>query len=196
MTAILATIAALVLVAGGAAFLVRRNKQKAVAALEHKKQLLLEDDRRILKLQHEDAVEYMGETYLVDGTLLYDEEGSVWTTYLLGGGPGGDRWLSVTDDDRLEIAWYEVLPAGTVDVPAEAPTTLTVGDISFRLDEKGSARVRKRDAMGTRDMGSCRYADYTGPDRARLAVEWWGESVEVAVGRQIHDDDLLIYPAS
>ncbi|MGM0574262.1 MAG: DUF4178 domain-containing protein [Myxococcota bacterium] len=172
-------------------------QRKARTVEEQKRQALVEDQRRILDLQPKDAVEHMGDTYLVDAVLLYDEEGTVWKTYLLGGAADGkDRWLSVEDDDRLEVSLYEVLPAGVVEVPEETPRALTVGEVTFRLEETGAARVRKRDAMGTREQGQCRYADYTGPERALLAVEWWGETPEVALGRRIHKDDLMILPGS
>ncbi len=129
--------------------------------------------------------------------LLYDEEGSVWKTYLLGGGEsGGDHWLSVSDDDRIEIGFYEVLPAGSMEAPAEPPPEWVVGDVRFTRQEQGSARVRKRDGMGTRDMGRCDYADYTGPGRALLALERWADNTEIAVGRRVHEDDLIIYPGS
>ncbi len=166
--------------------------------LADKQALLLEDQRRILDLKAGDVVDIYGATYLIESTLLYDEEGSVWKTYLLGGGEDGqDRWLSVEDDDRLEIGLYEVLPTGTVEVAEPPPRTLTVGAARFTLEDKGSARVRKRDAKGTRDMGRCTYADYAGEGRARLAVERWGaDNVEVAVGKALDEDEIMILPGS
>lgn len=176
----------------------RVSAQRRQASLEHDKLQALEDDqRRILNLRPQDVVEYVGDSYLVEAVLLYDEEGTVWKTYLLGGAPDGtDRWLSVEDDDRIEVSLYEILPAGSVEVPKEAPRNLQVGEVSFTLEETGEARVRKQDELGTRDQGACRYADYRGPEDARLAVEWWGETAEVALGRPIPRESLMILPGS
>lgn len=197
METLLGLILAAALAAGGWTLWRRQRRRRAALALEAKKQLLLQDRRRVLDLQLGDVVEHMGETFLVEGILLYDEEGSVWRTYLLGGGEsGGDRWLAVSDDDRLELGFYEVLAAGSIPVPDEPPAEWTVGEVRFALRESGTARVRKRDAMGTRDMGRCEYADYSGPDRALLALERWAENAEIAVGRRVHEDDLIIYPGS
>ena len=171
----------------------RRGRQ----TLEAKKQALLEDSRRILDLRPGDVIEHYPESYLVDGSLLNDEEGFVWKTHLLGGASDGrDRWLSVEDDDRLEITLYEVLPAGRVQVTEPPPERLTVGEVTFSLVEHGTARVRKRDTHGTRDQGQCRYADYGGPGGAALAVEWWNDAPEVALGRPVREDELMILPGS
>ncbi len=178
-----------------------RQKKKAAGpralTTEAKQALLLEDQRRILDLREGDVVDIYGATYLIESTLLYDEEGSVWKTYLLGGADDGrDRWLSVDDDDRLEIGFYEVLPPRTVAVPDPPPATFKVGDAAFTLNETGAARVRKRDAKGTRDMGRCSYVDYRGADRARLAVERWGDNDEVAIGKALDEDEIMILPGS
>ncbi len=189
-------IAGAVLFAGAVA-LSRRQKQKVLEAKRADEQLLLEDSQRILDLQIGDAIEYFGSTWLVDSTLLYDEEGTVWKTYLLGGADDGkDRWLSVEDDDRLEVSLFEVLPPGTIPIADPAPPSLTVGELTFHLADKGSARVRKRDDKGTRDRGQCRYADYEGPDGAHLSVEWWGEAPETALGQRLDPDSLMILPGS
>lgn len=175
----------------------RRKLRKAVALEEAKRKALVDDQRRILDLRVDDAIEYFGETWLVDGALLYDEEGVVWKTYLLGGAEDGkDRWLSVDDDDRIEIGLYEVLPPGSVEVPDEPPRHLRIGEVDFHLVERGEARVRKRDRDGTRDRGGCRYADYESGDGSLLSVEWWGDTVEVAAGKKIEQDQLLILPGS
>ena len=193
---------ALILVVAGVAgtYAWRRRNASAQPLRELPKSdelLLLEDDRRILDMQPGDVIDYYDETFLLDGRLLYDEEGVVWKTYLLGDAKDGrDRWLSVDDDDRLEIALYEVLPPGSVSVGDSAPPQLQVGEVTFHLKEKGSARVRKHDDKGTRDRGTCRYADYRGPDDARLSVEWWGDVPEVALGKPVREDELMILPGS
>ena len=200
--AAVSTFLILLLAVGGAAgvYFWRRQAslQKRLVDDKNKQvQLLLEDDRRLLDMHPGDVVAYYDETFLVDGRLLYDEEGTVWKTYLLGGAVDGrDRWLSVDDDDRIEIALYEVLPPGQVAVPDPPPQSLTVGAVTFQLQEKGTARVRKHDDKGTRDRGACRYADYRGPEGARLSVEWWGELPEVALGKPIREDEIMIMPGS
>ncbi len=158
---------------------------------------LADDERRILDLQPNDIVEYYDDTMIVESTLLYDEEGSVWQVHLLSGADDGqDRWLVVDDDDRIRLGFFEVLPSGSVDVPFPPPKSFTVGAITFSLDDRGSARVRKRDAKGTRDLGKCKFADYKGPAGELLAVEWWGETAEVAIGKGIDEDDIMILPGS
>ena len=138
-------------------------------------------------------VEYDGESFVIESSLLFDEEGSVWSCHLLdGANDGATRWLSVNDDDRLEIGLYAVQAAGSVAVDGEPPQSLEVAGVAYSLAEQGTARVRKRDCHGTRDHGRCRYADYKGRDDQRLAIEWWGETTEVAIGQLVPESELLI----
>lgn len=188
-------------VAAVAGFLVFQRTKAQAKALENKtsskEQLLLEDQRRILDLQKGDIIEHYLDSYVIEAVLLYDEEGFVWKNYLLTGAEeSSDKWLSVEDDDTLVIGLYEKLPPGTVEVPAEAPRQLQVGDVTFTREETGSARVRKRDDKGTRDMGNCRYAQYQEPGGGRLSVEWFGEDPEVSLGKIVAEDELLILPGS
>lgn len=186
-------------VAAVAAVVVLRRRT-AAARLSAQQAVIAADERRILDIQPGDIIDTEGVSLLVDATLLYDEEGTVWAEHRsMDTLDGPARWLTVCDDDALEIALFEVLPPGSIEVQRPGPDQLVVGDVTFRLKERGHARVRKRDKHGLRDHGQCDYADYLAADatdRARLSVEWWGQQAEVAIGHAKSEDDIMILPGS
>ena len=136
-----------------------------------------------LNLKLNDVVRYLGDTYMVEGRLTLSEDGDTWWEYML---VDGDeiRWLSVEDDDELEVALWE-----EIDYPlsADPPETIEWEGVSYRAVEKGKARVTRDGKSGRKEGMSCRYWDYEGAGGEMLAVESWSGDFEVSLGRELDE---------
>jgi len=158
------------------------------------------DDQRALhgdvrRLAPGDVVNYEGTDFIVDRTMRFDEEGFRWDEHLLEDAVSGRKlWLSVEDDDGLEVAVYERVTGA--DLSPDAAEVAHAGT-TFRRDERGRASYRVErvgDAAG--ESGTMEYADYAAGDRL-LAFERYGTgSWEVSEGRKISEHILDVYSRS
>jgi hypothetical protein len=189
---ILIVIVVIALIAGVAFALTQTRKDKP--ALPERSAA---DDQRALhgdvrKLAPGDVVNYEGTDFIVDRTMRFDEEGFRWDEHLLEDAVSGRKlWLSVEDDDGLEVAVYERVTGA--DLTPEAAEVSHAGT-TFRRDERGRASYRVErvgDAAG--ESGTMEYADYAAGDRL-LAFERYGTgSWEVSEGRKISEHILDVY---
>ena len=192
----LIVIAVLVVVAGGAVA-VARSRRPPRAALPERSPA---DDQRSLhgdvrRLGPGDVVNYEGTDFIVDRTMRFDEEGFTWDEHLLEDAVSGRKlWLSVEDDDGLEVAVYERVEGS--DLTPDAAEVAHAGT-TYRRDERGRATFRtERVGTPTGESGTVEYADYTAGDQL-LAFERYGTgSWEVSQGRRISEHVLDVYPRS
>ncbi len=185
------------LVAIGAAILYWwRARQAAKAATAEPVVDPLRRDARGIdprKIKVGDVVAHDGRDFLVRGTLAMDEDGFTWQEHHLDD-TTTRRWLSVEDDEELEIVLWE-----SADAPDLQPgaTDLTYDGTAFRRKEQGQATFTASGATGTAPSGSVEYADYTAGDR-RLSFERFGTGAdwEVGIGRTLNERELDIYPTT
>lgn len=156
------------------------------------------DEQRALhgdvrRLAPGDVVAYDGTDFVIDRTMRFDEEGFTWDEHLLLDEVSGRKlWLSVEDDDGLEVAVYQrvegaALEPGAAEVTHEGTT--------FRRDEQGRAAYRTEERSGPGAQGAMQYADYVADGR-RLAFERYGTGGwEVSTGTPVSEHALDIYPA-
>lgn len=148
-------------------------------------------DPRALKTG--DVVNFEGRDYLVRGSLHFNEDGFTWQEHLLDDA-SGRRWLSVEDDEELELVMWERLTAPDLTPGAGQ---LTYEGTTYRLDEHGTASYRALGATGTPETGSAEYYDYVGPEPKRMSFERYaGDTWEVSVGTLLNERSLDIYPAN
>ena len=148
------------------------------------------DNVTVQNLRIGDIVSYLGQDFLVEGHLEYDEDGWTWDTYML---VDGDvvRWLTVEWDDELEVSlWDEV----DLKVSADPGDTLEWQGDTYTLDEEGSAGVTQTGSTGRRRGVRVVFYEYEGPNDRYLTVEKWGKDIEVSVGTFINAYALEIYP--
>jgi Domain of unknown function (DUF4178) len=139
-----------------------------------------------------DVIRFDGRDFIVRGSIRFDQDGFVWQEHFLDD-VEVKRWLSVEDDEGLEIGFWTALK-GTDLQPG--PQTIQHGDTTYELDEKGSARFTAVGTTGTGPSGRVEYYDYAAGD-ALLAFERYGEGDwEVATGRTVGEFELDIYPGS
>nr|WP_290227356.1 DUF4178 domain-containing protein [Trichocoleus desertorum] len=151
--------------------------------------------RTIFTLEVGDIVQYMGTDWVVEGKLTYDSNGYTWLEYLL---QDGDRlrWLSVEEDDQVEVNFLE--PTQGLDIPSTPPTHLTFGGVAYRQVEAGTARMTRVGTTLNRQAEQCRYFDYAASDDASdhqvLSVEDWEGDLEITVGTRIRPTALTLLP--
>jgi hypothetical protein len=139
-----------------------------------------------------DVVAHGGRDFVVRGTLELEEGGFRWQEHFLDDVQVW-RWLSVEDDEELELTLFE-----RIDAPGLAPGAprLEHGGATWTLTEHGSASYRAVGTTGTGPAGRVEYYDYAAGDR-RLSFERFGEGDwEVAAGETVPAASLDLYPSS
>ena len=145
---------------------------------------------RTLKLG--DVVNLEGADFIVEGTLRLEQDGFRWEEHRLVDGERS-RWLSVEDDEGLEVAVWERAPAGELAPGAER---ITHDGVAYELEERGHASFTAEGSTGTAPSGRMEYVEYAAGER-RLAFERFGDDAgwELGVGAVISEHALDIYPA-
>ena len=139
-----------------------------------------------------DVIRFDGRDFIVRGTIRFDQDGSQWQEHFLDD-VEVKRWLSVEDDEGLEIGFWTALKGADLQ---PGPKTLEHGGKAYELDEKGSARFTAVGTTGTGPSGRVEYYDYEAGDDL-LSFERYGEGDwEAATGRTVGEYELDIYPGS
>jgi hypothetical protein len=145
----------------------------------------------IFELRIGDIVQYMGRDWVVEGKLVYDEEGFTWLEYML---QDGDdiRWLSVEEDDWVTVAL--LTPVNNLDVSTTPPQELTYDGDTYHRKESGTATMRREGNPRRPNAEQCRYFDYEGPNKKVLSVEDWNGDIEVTAGSIIPPTTMTLLP--
>lgn len=146
----------------------------------------------VRSLKPGDVVHYEGGDYIVEGTLRLDQDGFEWQEHRLVD-EGRSLWLSVEDDEGLEVVVWE-RATGTRLEPGAG--TLDHEGVSYELDERGHARFTASGSTGTGPSGRMEFVDYEAGER-RLSFERFASDAgwEIGVGRVISEHVLDIYPS-
>ena len=147
-------------------------------------------DPRALKVG--DIVGFEGRDYVVRGSLRMDQSGLTWQEHLLDD-TRRRLWLSVEDDEGLELCVWERVPGSRLE---PGPASLGYDGREFLLEERGEASFRSEGTTGAAPAGRMEYVDYAAGDD-RLAFERFGAaSWEVSRGRVVSEGELTIYPVT
>ena len=139
-----------------------------------------------------DVIRFDGRDFIVRGSINFDQDGFVWQEHFLDD-VEVKRWLSVEDDEGLEIGFWTALKGADLQ---PGPKTIEHGGKTYELDEKGSARFTAVGTTGTGPNGRVEYYDYEAGDDL-LSFERYGEGDwEAATGRSVGEYELDIYPGS
>ncbi len=149
------------------------------------------ENRTIFNLQLGDIVEYYGRDWVVEGKLIYEEDGYTWIEYLLQD-QQEIRWLSVEEDDRVELTLLQ--PTRNLDIPRNPPNPITFEEETYRCVDSGVAKMRREGSVLNRNAEQCRYFDYESEDGKLLSVEDWNGEIEVTYGEEINPSEISIYP--
>jgi hypothetical protein len=176
--------------------LVLRNRQAATGGSPTAPVDPLRKDSRGIdprRIKVGDVVHHEGRDFLVRGTLAFDQDGFEWQEHHLDDA-SVRRWLSVEDDEELELCLWTAVTAPTLE---PGPAEVVHEGTTYTRDEHGRATFRATGSTGTGPTGTVEYYDYVAGDR-RLSFERYGTGGdwEVGVGEVVNERSLDIYPAS
>jgi hypothetical protein len=193
---ILIIVVAVVALAGGGVLALRRaNPSRALPAPRG----AARGDVTLFNLEIGDVIEHAGTSYVVESTLRYEAGGYRWTEHLLvtGSAPDEDRWLTVEEDDRVEVqllAKVRGLDAGAAGTPP--PRSLEWQGVSYAVEEDGHAMVTRVRAERPDETHQVAFWDYGARGGEVLSIEDWGNEREVTAGRKVLPASLLLLPGS
>ena len=177
----------IVIVAGGAYLLVLQRR----GALPGSTKELPSLKRNIFNLQIGDIVQHMGIDWVVEGKLTYTVDEYSWCEYMLQDDEQ-IRWLSVDEDDTVEVALLEA--SDRLDVSQTPPNKLTFADENYKCVDSGIASMTRVGTVQRRTAQTCKYFDYEGSDDKVLSIEIWDGETEITVGHRINPRSLTILP--
>lgn len=150
-------------------------------------------ERTVFTLEIGDIVQYMETDWVVEGRLTYDDNGYTWFEYLLQDGDS-IRWLSVDEDDHVEVALLE--STSQLEVSQKPPKQLMFAGETYRCVESGIANMTRIGTTLRRTAEHCRYFDYQGSNDQVLSIEDWDGEIEVTVGQRINPRMLMLLPGN
>lgn len=148
-------------------------------------------ERTIFDLQVGDIVQYMGEDWVVEGKLIYEEDGNIWWEYML---QNGDkiRWLSVEEDDQVEVCLLE--NNHLLDINTTPPRKITLAGKNYHCVGTGKAFVTRIGTINKHKAETCNYFDYKGENGRVMSIEEWIGEYEVTIGESIAPHSLKLLP--
>ena len=160
------------------------------------------EERHLFNLRVGDIVQFGSSDWVIEDRLLYEEtDGFQWLEYRLQDG-ADRRWLSISEDDDLEVGWFRSLSAEegprNLERRSEVPAQVLWQWQLYRLQAQGEAQVRSQSRTLNRQSDRCTYGEYKAPDGAMLVIEWWGHpsdplsEIEVAEGTLIDPVGLTL----
>lgn len=143
-----------------------------------------------------DVVRFEEVDYLVTNRVAYDEEGFTWQDYMLVDKATGDHvWLSVEEDDGLQLGVFHVVDLGLSMPPV--PKTFQHDGVTYRQVERGNARVvLECEDVRRSNQSHVEFWDYEAPGERLLTITRWGDEYEAAAGRCIEAFEVRVYPAT
>ncbi len=149
--------------------------------------------RSLFDLGIGDIVSIFDVDYEVEASMTLNDNGWEWIEYKLKDGRK-TYWLSVEQDDDLEISFYETIVAEIT----EPPKTYDHDGVTYLLDESGSAIVKNvKGKIGVKNGKQVKYYDYCDREEEHLlSIEFWDNDMEVSIGTPIEDFNIEIYPRS
>lgn len=180
----------IVIIAGGAYLLVLQQRGTLPGSKPKKELPSLK--RNIFNLQIGDIVQHMGIDWFVEGKLTYRDDEYSWMEYMLQD-DNEIRWLSVDEDDTVEVALLEV--SNQLDISeTPPPKKLTFAEENYKCVESGVASMTREGTVQRRTASRCQYFDYEGSGDKVLSIEIWNGEIEVTFGHRINPRSLTILP--
>lgn len=152
-----------------------------------------EHSRNIFTIQVGDILNIGLTDYEVEGIIRLNDHGWKWVEYKL---KDANRtvWLSVEEDDEVEVSLCEEVVA-TIQDP---PKTLEYKGIKYYMQEGSDAIVEDYQGKINLTKGEpVDYFEYSDEDEEHiLSIEIWNGEIEMSVGTWIEEYEIEIYPGS
>ncbi len=156
-----------------------------------RQEIITSGERSLFTIQVGDIISYQGDDWCVEGRVIYDASGYNWIEYLLMN-QTETRWLSVEQDDLIEVLWFE--PVKSLNVNTNPPSELNFNGKLYKCVESGNATIKREGNTQNKQESVCTYYDYEGEDNQVLAIEIWGNEIEVMAGEKINPRSFDILP--
>ncbi|MBZ4645183.1 MAG: hypothetical protein PWR27_1774 [Petroclostridium sp.] len=149
--------------------------------------------RDIFNMRPGDIVSIEDVDYEVQAVLKFNDHGWKWTEYKIKDSRK-TYWLSVEQDDDLEISLYQEVVA----ITTEAPRVYEYKGIKYYMQEGSDAVVEEVQGNINVVKGEqVDYYEYSDEDGENLlSIEIWNGEVEMSIGRWVEDYNIEIYPGS
>ncbi len=145
----------------------------------------------VLTMRVGDIVSIEDVDYEVQGILKFNDHGWKWTEYKIKDALK-TYWLSVEEDDDIEICLFEEVVA----ITTEAPRVYEYKGITYYMQEGSDAIVEQVigqiNAVKGEEVDYYEYSDEDG--NHLLSIEIWNGEVEMSIGRKIQNYNVEIYP--
>jgi hypothetical protein len=160
-------------------------------------------ERGLRELRVGDVIQYGGADYLVEGVLVYDEDGHRWNAGRLIDGRE-ERWL-IAGMERTGTGRTRVVQrVPDLELAGYPPETLVTGGVRYVLDKRGTATAKIYGDAGEvgEQRGSpdsvlrCRWWRYESAGDDTLVVEQWGDTYRALAGRIAGSSDIEMIPGS
>lgn len=149
--------------------------------------------RNFFNIRCGDILTYYGEDFVVTVTYVYESDGFRWYSYGSEDSDGNRKYLSVVEDDGLELSfWEEVLVA----VNEPIGSTFSYLNKTFQQTEHGRANVSRTIETGKKSQFITEYWDFEAQGGEMLSIEKAGGSLTVSVGKSVKDFEIEILPGS
>lgn len=186
-----------------------QRKSRALDRAAEPRQLTAGDDsahlleRGVGDLRLGDVISRDERDWIVEGLLLYDEDGHRWSAGRLVD-VDDERWLVVGMDrsGTASAQWLSVAP--DIEVGSYPPDTIVTADKRFPLDKRGNATVKivgaggdlPGGAVGKAQVARCRWWRYQAPGTDCILIEDWGGDFRALRGQTLRFSDLGFMPGS
>lgn len=158
---------------------------------------LAEQDNQFWNLKAGDLVKQVGgPDYLVRRSITCTEGGYRWNEHLLDDAQGSRKWLSVEDEDGLDLGLWGPITSADVESGNAGDKTVVVSGVSYGLKEEGTANYSTTGQGGAPTFGTVDYFQYEAPGGQMLAMQRYDNgSWEASVGEKVHSSDFEIFPS-
>lgn len=154
-------------------------------------------DEQFFALKPGDLVKTDQHDFLVRGTITMDDSGTEWWTHLLDDATGTKRWLSVENEDGLEMGFWDRVPVSDIESGSPGDRSIVLRGIAYKLIERGNANYRATGTTSTQPAGHAEYMDYEAADGRMLSLERFDEGGwEASVGEKVLPSELSVYPSN
>lgn len=147
----------------------------------------------MLNIRVGDIVSIEEVDYEVKGIIKYNDHGWRWTEYKLKDARE-TYWLSIEQDDEIEISLYKEVVA----ITTKATKVYNYKDVKYYMQEGSDAIVE--DIQGDINVVKGEKVDYyeysDKEDENLLSIEIWDGEVEMSTGKWVEDYNVEIYPGS
>ena len=178
----------IILVVAVTFFLIIRQPQ--LQSVSHQ-EIIASGERSLFTIQVGDIICYEGDDWCVEGRVIYDASGYNWIEYLLFNGTES-RWLSIEQEDLIEVLWFQ--PINSLNVNSNPQQELNFNGNLYRCIESGKATIKREGNTQNKQESICTYYDYESEDNRVLAIEIWGNEIEVMAGKKIPPRSFDILP--